>query len=70
MAIEDFLPIRQEVLTDPALQERLRAAPDEAALFEAVLELGRERGHKFTEPDLRAVVDANRRAWLQRWLYQ
>ena len=70
MAIEDFLPIRIAVLTDPALQERLRTAPDQAALFEAVLALGRERGHQFSEQDLRAVVNANRRAWLERWLYQ
>ena len=70
MAIESFLPIRTAVLTDPVLQEQLRAAPDEAALFEAVLALGRERGHQFSEQDLRAVVNANRRAWLARWLYQ
>ena len=58
------------VLSDAALQEQLRAAPDEAALFERVLALGRERGYEFSEQDLRAVVDANRRAWLERWLHQ
>lgn len=70
MAIQDFLPIRLAVLGDDALQEQLRAAPDEAALFAAVLALGRERGCQFSEQDLRAVVHANRRAWLERWLYQ
>jgi hypothetical protein len=70
MAIQDFLTIRMAVLSDAALQERLRAAPDEAALFEMVLALGRERGCDVTEADLRNVVDVNRRNWLQRWVHQ
>ena len=70
MAIQDFLQIRTIVLNDAALQEDLRAAPDEAALFERVLALGWERGYELSEQDLRAVVDANRRAWLERWIHQ
>jgi hypothetical protein len=70
MSIQNFLPIRMAVLHDAALQEQLRAAPDEAALFAMVLALGRERGYEFSKEDLRAVVNANRRAWLERWLYQ
>jgi len=70
MAIQDFLTIRQEILSDAALQSQLRAAPDDAALFAAVLGLGRDRGIAVTEEDLRAVVEANRRGWLQRWLFQ
>ena len=70
MAIQDFLQIRTIVLSDVALQGELRAAPDEAALFERVLALGRERGYELSEHDLREVVDVNRRAWLERWIYQ
>ena len=70
MAIQDFLQIRMIVLSDAALQEELRAAPDEAALFERVLSLGREHGLELSEQDLRAVVNANRRAWLERWIHQ
>jgi len=70
MAIQDFLKIRTIVLGDAALQEELRAAPDEAALFERVLALGRERGYELSGQDLRVVVDANRRAWLERWIHQ
>ena len=70
MAIQDFLQIRMLVLSDSALQEELRAAPDEAALFEKVLALGRERGCEVTEDDLRAVINANQRAWLERWIHQ
>ena len=62
--------IRMVVLSDAALQEQLRAAPDEAALFERVLALGRERGCELSEQDLRAVVNANRRDWLERWIHQ
>ena len=70
MAIQDFLSIKAVVLADAALQEQLRAAPDEAALFAMVLTLGRERGFAVSEDDLRTVVNINRRGWLERWLYQ
>jgi hypothetical protein len=70
MAIQDFLQIRMLVLSDAALQEELRASPDEAGLFEKVLALGRERGYELSEDDLRNVVRANRRAWLERWIHQ
>ena len=70
MAMQDFLQIRMLILSDSALQEELRAAPDEAALFEKVLALGRERGCEVTEDDLRAVINANQRAWLERWIHQ
>ena len=70
MAIQDFLQIRMLVLSDTALQEELRAAPDEAVLFERVLALGREHGYELSVQDLRVVIDANRRAWLERWIHQ
>ena len=70
MAIQDFLQIRMVVLSDAALQQELRAAPDEAALFESVLALARERGYELSGQDLRTVVNANRRAWLERWIHQ
>jgi hypothetical protein len=70
MAIQDFLTIRMAVLSDAALQEQLQTAPDEAALFDRVLALGRERGLELSEQDLRLVVDTNRRNWLERWLHQ
>jgi hypothetical protein len=70
MALEDFFSLRQTVLSDESLQENLRAFTDEAGLFEAVLALARERGIAVTNSDLRAIVNANRRGWLERWLYQ
>ena len=70
MPFEDFLRLRLEILRDATLQEPLRDAPDQAALFERVLALGRERGYDFSIADLENVVNANRNAWLVRWLYQ
>jgi hypothetical protein len=70
MAIQDFLSIRAVVLADATLQEQLRAATDEAALFAMVLTLGRERLFAVSEDDLHTVVNINRRGWLERWLYQ
>jgi len=66
----DFSQFRLLVLSDQALQEELRAIPDAAPLFAKVLALGRERGYDFSEQDLHAVANANRRAWLERWLDQ
>jgi hypothetical protein len=70
MPIQDFLSIRAVVLSDVVLQEQLRAASDQAALFDMVVALGRARGFDISEEDLRAAVDINRRGWLERWLYQ
>jgi hypothetical protein len=70
MAIQDFLSIRAVVLSDVRLQEQMRAAPDEAAIFDMALTLGRALGYAVSEEDLRAVVNINRRGWLERWLYQ
>jgi Aspartyl/Asparaginyl beta-hydroxylase len=50
------------VLGDAALQERLRRETDPAAFVALVLALGREGGQRFTEEDVRALMQANRRA--------
>lgn len=55
------------VLADRALQERLRRETDPAAFVALVLALGRERGEIFTDEDVRALMQANRRAQQARW---
>jgi len=70
MPIEDFLSLRTIVFQDAALQETLRAAPTDDALHQAVLALAAARDLALTADDLRAIVAANRRGWLERWLYQ
>jgi hypothetical protein len=67
---DGFDAFRRLVLEDDALQEDLRQAASQESLFEKVLALGRERGFRFSKQDLEDAVRANRRAWLERWLYQ
>lgn len=70
MPLQDFLRLRLEILRDPALQEQLRAAPDQDALFDQVIALGRDRGCAFSAADLQAVVNANNHAWICRGIWQ
>jgi hypothetical protein len=56
------------VLEDGCLRDELLAAPDLSALFVCAIAGARERGLELTEEELRAVVNANRRAWLERWV--
>jgi hypothetical protein len=55
------------VVGDVALRDELLAAPDLAALIALAMERGRERGVEMSEEDLRGVVNANRRSWVERW---
>ena len=55
------------VVDDAALRDELLAAPDLPALIALVLVRGRERGVEMSEEELRRVVNANRRSWVERW---
>lgn len=70
MPSDGFDAFRKLVLSDDSLQEELRSAADERSLFDKVLTLGRQRGYELSEQDLDDAVRANRRSWLERWLYQ
>jgi len=59
---------RELVLADPALHDRLRAAPNEPAFVELALRLAAERGCAFTATVLQTELNNRRRAWLERWL--
>jgi hypothetical protein len=65
-----FPTFLEMVLNDTALRDELLKAPDQPALFARVLALARERGLEISEEDLRAVANANRRSWLERWTDQ
>jgi hypothetical protein len=58
------------VLDDAALRDDLLQAPDLPALFAKVLAHGRARGIEISEEELQAVVNANRRSWIERWTGQ
>jgi hypothetical protein len=55
------------VLDDDALRDHLLEAPNLPALFARVLTAARERGIELSEAELQAVVNENRRSWLERW---
>jgi len=58
------------VLSDAALRDELLQAPGLPALMALVRERGRERGVEMSEEELHAVVNTNRRSWLERWTDQ
>lgn len=59
---------RKAVLKDRALQARLRSELDDTAFGIFVKQVGAECGYEFTEDDVRAALQASRRAWMERWL--
>jgi hypothetical protein len=63
-----FDQLFQIVNSDPALREDLLKAPDLPSLFAKILTLAKARNCPLTEQDLQAIVNANRRSWLERWL--
>ena len=65
-----FPAFLEMVLDDAALRAELLKAPDLPALFVGVVTLARERGLDISEDELQAVVNANRRSWLERWTGQ
>ena len=70
MSLAAFQQFEQAVFQDAALLEALRTTATLPELLAKVIAMGRERGLEITEEDLRIVANANRRAWLQRWLEQ
>jgi hypothetical protein len=57
-------------MEDPSLTAALTSAQDQSELFELVVSLGREHALPVTIPELEEIVRANRRSWLERWLFQ
>jgi hypothetical protein len=66
--LDNFDEIRRIVMEDSSLMASLTSAETEAELFDLVSALGHSRGLELTTAELREIVRANRRAWLERWL--
>jgi hypothetical protein len=56
------------VLENNDTQEELRNIIDQATFIKRVVALGAAYGCHFGEEEVRAVMQANRRAWLERWI--
>lgn len=68
MPTASFEEFRQLVLSDPALQQQLRATPNLPAFLDLTVQLGTELGYTFAVEEVRAALQASRRAWLERWV--
>ncbi len=68
MPFEQFERLRQAVLQDQALQERLYQILDLDEFVSQVLSEAEELGLEVTAEDVRSVMRANQRAWLERWI--
>jgi hypothetical protein len=69
-ALSNFDRLREFVMGDTALIDKLTRCGSEAALFAEVLAIGGERGLGLEETDLAEIVRGNRRLWLERWTRQ
>lgn len=65
-----FEELRTIVLNDPALLQELAAIPAQEDLFAHVIFLGSRRELAVSRAELEEIVRANRRSWLERWLFQ
>ncbi len=63
-----FERFRAGVLEDPALQDVLCEITDRALFVERVVQLGAERGERFSPGDVEEALRAGRRSWLERWI--
>jgi hypothetical protein len=68
-AEQRFDRFRKLAIEDPALLAELRHHTDIEVFLDAVARAGSERGYHFSAEDVRAVLHAGRRAWLERGLY-
>lgn len=66
--IEDLEKLRTIVFRDETLQKDLQAISDREEFVERVLEIGRTRDLNFTEEDVLRAMNAQRRAWIERWI--
>jgi ribosomal protein S18 acetylase RimI-like enzyme len=63
-----FEHVSQLILSDPSERDRLLEAADLPTLFGKVLAFAGEHGVQLREQELEAIVNANRRSWLERWI--
>ena len=71
MSRDGFERLRDAVLTDDSLQERLRASSAHAngAFVAQVVEMGTERGLQIAYGDVEVAIAEARRRWAERWLW-
>jgi len=68
MTQASFEAFYQHVLREPALQATLREISERTAFVQRVVALGKELGYAFSEETVASALQAQRRAWNERWL--
>jgi len=68
IAPQNLERFRQLVLADRGLFEQLRQTADVDGFVAQTVRIGAEQGCVFTEQEVRAALQACRRAWLERWI--
>jgi hypothetical protein len=63
---DDFAAFQQHVVNDAELFARLQNAPTTEAFVDLAGELGAAHGLAFKADDMRASLQAARRAWIER----
>jgi hypothetical protein len=59
---------KELVLEDPALLAQLRPFTNMEEFLRQTVRLGEANGFRFTVEDVRSALQANRRAWIERWV--
>ncbi|HSP63265.1 MAG TPA: aspartyl/asparaginyl beta-hydroxylase domain-containing protein [Pyrinomonadaceae bacterium] len=65
---DDLDRFRHLVLSDLALQHRLRQTSDRESFIRLVVSLGRERGYRFSATHAENAMQAAQRAWIEQWI--
>ena len=57
-----------ELLRNATLRESLLGCENPQTFTDLVVRTGAEHGYAFTRDEVTAAIDANRRAWFERWV--
>lgn len=66
-AARDFARLRELLVAEPLLSQRLQTLTDPDEFIERTVQLGVERGLCFGAADVRAAMRAGRRRWSDQW---
>jgi predicted ribosomally synthesized peptide with nif11-like leader len=68
MSQTSFEQFRLAVLSNPALQEKLRVFEDKEEFISKVVETGIELGFEFTASEVEEAIRASHSEWILRWV--
>ncbi|KAM3102288.1 Nif11-like leader peptide family natural product precursor [Phormidesmis sp. 146-12] len=60
----------QDILKDPALQERLKTVTDRDSMVALIVQIGKEKGYNFSPEEIKGYLDELDASNSQRWFRQ